>query len=107
MRQTPIIDPAVHRLIPGFHAVHLVAIATDAAIAGLSVSQDAGQELADACRFVSDCGPAGRSRTWGGGGRLNPLWRQAPPHALFTAQTGLTGWSAAGDQPRGRALQCD
>lgn len=53
MRPTPVIDPAVHRLMPDFHAVHLFVTASDA-----PVTCDAEQALEEACRFVLDGGPA-------------------------------------------------
>lgn len=52
MQPTPIIDPAVLRLAPDFHAVHLFVTAPDAPIAA-----GAGSMLNDACCFVRDAGP--------------------------------------------------
>jgi DNA/RNA-binding domain of Phe-tRNA-synthetase-like protein len=52
MQPTPIVDPAVLRLAPDFHAVHLFVTAPGAPIAA-----SAGTALEDACRFVREGGP--------------------------------------------------
>lgn len=53
MQRTPIIDPAVARLAPDFHAIHLFVTAPDAPVPDV-----AARALEDACRFVVDGGPA-------------------------------------------------
>ena len=50
---TPIIDPAVVRLAPDFHAIHLFVTAPEPPVASI-----AERALDDACRLVVDGGPA-------------------------------------------------